>query len=88
MLAGGEAELAFGLGDLEAGDAEAEGIQDVGLDLIIGSPCLGSREVGVLQVEGHTDGHIRIFSDQLNTRLHMPGDNDLNVKSITKLIVI
>ena len=50
MLAGGEAELAFGLGNLEAGDPEAEGIQDVGLDLIIGSPCLGSREVGVLQV--------------------------------------
>ncbi len=61
MLAGGEAELAFGLGDLQAGDPEAEGIQDVGLDLIIGSPCLGSREVGVLQVEGHTDGHIRFF---------------------------
>ena len=88
IVSDGKAELAFGLGDLEAGDAEAEGIQDVGLDLIIGSPCLGSREVGVLQVEGHTDGHIRIFSDQLNTRLHMPGDNDLNVKSITKLIVI
>ena len=88
VLAGGEAQLAFGLGDLEAGDAEAEGFQDVGLDLIIGSPCLGSGEVGVLQVEGHTDGPIRIFSDQLNPRLHMPGDNDLNVKSITKLIVI
>ena len=88
VLAGGEAQLAFGLGDLEAGDPEAEGFLDVGLDLIIGGLRLGSREVGVLQVEGHTDGHIRIFSDQLNTRLHMPGDNDLNVKSITKLIVI
>ena len=55
MLAGGEADLAFGLGDLEAGDAEAEGVQDVGIDLIIGSPCLGSGEVGVLQVEGSSD---------------------------------
>ena len=61
MLAGGEAKLAFGLGDLEAGDPEAEGFQDVGLDLVVGGLCLRSREVGVLQVEGHTDGHIRFF---------------------------
>ena len=69
VLAGGEAELAFGLGDLEAGDPKAKGFQDVGLDLFIGGLCLGSREIGVLQVEGHTDGHVRIFSDQLNNRL-------------------
>lgn len=71
MLAGGEAELAFGLGDLEAGDAEAEGFQDVGLDLVVGGLCRGSGQVGVLQVEGHVDGHVRIFSDQLNNRLNM-----------------
>lgn len=32
-------------------------------------PGIGGREVGVLQVEGHADSHIRIFSDQLNNRL-------------------
>ena len=69
VLAGGETQLAFGLGDLEAGDPEAEGFQDVGLDLVVGGLCLGSREVGVLQIEGHADGHVRIFSDQLNNRL-------------------
>ena len=69
VLAGGETELSFGLGDLEAGDAEAEGFQDVGLDLVVGGLCLGSGQIGVLQVEGHADGHIRIFSDQLNNRL-------------------
>ena len=78
MLADGEAELAFGLGDLEAGDPEAEGFQDVGLDLVVGGLCLGSGQVGVLQVEGHADGHIRIFSDQLNNRLDMSWDNSVN----------
>lgn len=69
MLAGGEAELAFGLGDLETRYLETEGVQDISLDLIIGGLCLGGGEVGVLQVEGHADGHIRIFSDQLDNRL-------------------
>ena len=69
VLAGGEAEFAFGLGDLEAGDPEAEGVQNVSLDLIVSGFALGGGEVGVLQVEGHVYGHIRIFSDQLNNRL-------------------
>lgn len=72
MFAGGEAQLAFGLGDLEAGNPEAEGFEDVGLNLVVSGLCLGSSQVGVLQVEGHADGHVRIFSDQLNNRLHMP----------------
>ena len=69
VLAGGEAQLAFGLGDLEAGDTEAEGVQNVSLDLLVGSFGLGGSEIGVLQIEGHADGHVRIFSDQLNNRL-------------------
>ena len=69
VLAGGETEFAFGLGDLEAGDPEAEGVQNVSLDLIISGFALGCGEVRVLQVEGHADGHVRIFSDQLNNRL-------------------
>lgn len=79
MLAGGEAELAFGLGDLEAGDPEAEGFQDVGLDLVVGGLCLGSGQVSVLQIEDHADGHVRIFSDQLNNRLHMARYVDFDV---------
>lgn len=71
VLTDGEAQLAFGLGDLEAGDTEAEGFQDVGLDLVVGGFCLGSGQVSVLQIEGHADGHVRIFSDQLNNRLNM-----------------
>lgn len=35
-----EAGGSLGLGDLEAGDPEAEGFQDVGLDLFIGGLCL------------------------------------------------
>lgn len=80
MLAGGEAQLAFGLGDLEAGDAEAEGFQDVDLDLVVGGLCLGSREIGVLQIEGHADGHVRIFSDQLNNRLDVPRSSRIRVR--------
>ena len=48
MLAGGEAELAFGLGDLEAGDPKAKGFQNVGLDLVVCGLCLGSGQVSVL----------------------------------------
>lgn len=68
-----EIEEAFGLGNLETGDLEAVGFQDVVLDLLVGGLTLGGGQVGVLQVEGHTDCHIRIFSDQLNNRLHVKG---------------
>ena len=69
VLSDGEAELAFGLGDLQAGDPEAEGVQNVSLNLIVSGFTLCGGQVGVLQVEGHTDGPIRIFSDHLNNRL-------------------
>ena len=51
---------------------------DVFLDLLVGGIALGSGEVGVFQIDRHTDCHIRIFSDQLNNRLHMPWDNSVN----------
>ena len=48
VVAGGETKLALGLGDLEAGDLEAVGFQDVVLDLLVGSFGLGGSEIGVL----------------------------------------
>ena len=58
VLASREAKLSFGLGDLEAGDPEAEDFLDVGLDLIIGSLALSGGEIQLVQVQ--VDLHVLV----------------------------